>query len=167
MTVLELLIEAMLPDDWEAVSQIYADGIATGNATFETNTPAWEGWNQSHLESCRLVAKHNDKVVGWAALSPVSSRCVYGGVAEVSVYVSPQVWGQGIGKALLKALIHASEDADIWTLQAGILKENSASIRLHEACGFRQVGYRERLGQLDGIWRDVVLMERRSSKVGI
>jgi phosphinothricin acetyltransferase len=148
------------------VRSIYLEGIATGNATFETDVPDWQDWDRHHLPACRLVARQNRDVVGWAALSPVSSRCVYAGVAEVSIYIAASAQGQGAGKTLLRALVVASEQEDIWTLQAGILAENAASIALHEACGFRQVGVRERLGQLHGAWRDVVLMERRSRIVG-
>lgn len=163
---MNLTIDPMQASDWEAVRTIYLEGIATGNATFETNAPDWPDWDVHHLQPCRLVARENAKVVGWAALSAVSSRCVYAGVAEVSIYVAASARGQGVGKVLLRALVSASEQHDIWTVQAGILVENAASIALHEACGFRQVGVRERLGQLHGVWRDVVLMERRSRLVG-
>jgi L-amino acid N-acyltransferase YncA len=161
------VLDAMEEEDWPAVAQILREGIATGNATFETTVPEWEEWDRAHLRDCRLVARAGDRIVGWAALSPVSNRCVYGGVAEVSVYVAARAWGQGIGTLLLRALVEASEGAGIWTLQAGIFPENVASIRLHEACGFRKVGIRERLGQMDGVWRDVVLLERRSHTVGV
>ena len=157
-------LEPMREGDWPAVKAIYEEGIATGQATFETETPSWETWNEDHLATGRLVARNREQVVGWAALSPVSGRCVYAGVAEVSVYVADKVRGQGIGTALLQALIIDSEEAGIWTLEAGIFPENRASLALHKACGFRQVGYRERLGQLAGEWRDVILMERRSSR---
>jgi phosphinothricin acetyltransferase len=163
----EFALEPMTVQDWEAVAEIFRQGIATGDATFETAVPQWEEWDRAHLAEGRIVAREGERVVGWAALSPVSSRCVYGGVAEVSVYVAARAWGQGIGKALLSALIEASEAAGIWTLQAGIFPENVPSIHLHRACGFRQVGIRERLGQLNGVWRDVVLVERRSSAVGV
>jgi L-amino acid N-acyltransferase YncA len=157
----------MRADDWEQVRSIYLEGIATGNATFETNAPAWEGWDAGHFRACRLVARSEDRVVGWAALSPVSSRSVYAGVAEVSIYVESRMRGRGLGRALLAALVKASEQNDIWTLQAGILAENRASINLHLACGFRVVGTRERLGKLEGVWRDVVLLERRSEVAGV
>lgn len=160
------LIEEMQPDDWTAVEAIYREGIATGLATFETETPSWEAWDVAHRPDCRLVARQDGHVVGWAALSPVSGRCVYGGVAEVSIYVAAAARGQGIGKALLDALIAASETTGIWTLQAGIFPENTASLALHRACGFRTVGIRERIGQLHGVWKDVVLLERRSAIVG-
>jgi L-amino acid N-acyltransferase YncA len=159
-------VETMKPKDWAAVQSIYQEGLATGNATFETDIPEWEDWDKSHLSECRLVARSEGQVFGWAALSPVSGRCVYGGVAEVSVYVAASTRGQGIGKTVLQALIEESEQAGIWTLQAGIFPENVASIALHKACGFREVGYRERLGQMNGLWRDVILLERRSQVVG-
>lgn len=153
--------------DWPAVRAIYAEGIATRNATFETDTPEWGAWDRAHLDACRLVARVDGEVAGWAALSPVSDRCVYGGVAEVSVYVASDASGRGVGTALMRALIAASEEAGIWTLQAGIFPENEASIALHRRHGFRPVGVRERLGQHHGQWRDVALLERRSSRVGI
>lgn len=161
------MIRDMKSDDWEAVRSIYQEGIASGNATIETHPPSWEDWDQRHMQGCRSVATQDYQVVGWAALSPISSRCVYAGVAEVSVNVSVSMRGQGIGKKLLGALIHDSEQAGIWTLQAGIFPENVASIKLHESCGFREVGYREHLGQLNGQWRNVILMERRSKIVGV
>jgi phosphinothricin acetyltransferase len=157
----------MRGEDWDTVRAIYREGIATGNATFETDAPAWEAWDNGHLRACRLVAKTDGRVAGWAALSPVSGRCVYAGVAEVSIYVAGSARGQGIGQALLVALVEASERAGLWTLQAGIFPENAASLALHRACGFREVGRRECIGQMDGVWRDVVLMERRSKVVGI
>jgi phosphinothricin acetyltransferase len=160
-------IEPMTPDDWPAVRAIYLEGIATENATFESSAPEWERWDAAHIPSCRLVARTNGEILGWAALSAVSSRCVYAGVAEVSVYVAAAARGQGVGFRLLTGLVAASEQADFWTLQAGIFPENNASVRLHERCGFRVVGKRERLGQLNGTWRDVLLMERRSGRVGV
>jgi L-amino acid N-acyltransferase YncA len=163
--VADLSISPMSHRDWAAVRQIYLEGIATGLATFETDAPDWETWHSEHLACCRLIAGLNGQVVGWAALSPVSGRCVYAGVAEVSVYVASDARGQGVGAALLQQLILESEQAGIWTLEAGIFSINKASIALHTTCGFRKVGYRERLGELHGIWRDVVLMERRSSKL--
>jgi phosphinothricin acetyltransferase len=153
--------------DWEMVRSIYHEGITTGNATFETDVPEWKDWNKGHLRDCRFVAKEGGRVVGWAALSPVSGRCVYAGVAEVSVYVAASARGRGVGKALLLALVEESERQGIWTLQAGIFLENETSIALHKSCGFREVGRRERLGQMNGVWRDVVLMERRSNVVGV
>ena len=163
--VAELSISPMSGHDWQAIRQIYLDGIATELATFETEAPDWKTWDNEHLACCRLIAGLNGQIIGWAALSPVSGRCVYAGVAEASVYVASDARGQGAGKALLQRLILESEQAGIWTLEAGIFSQNKASIALHTACGFRMVGYRERLGELHGEWRDVVLMERRSSKI--
>jgi phosphinothricin acetyltransferase len=161
------IIDPLRSEDWMAVRSIYEAGIATGQATFETVAPTWEVWDTAHRPDCRLVARQDGQVVGWAALSPVSGRCVYGGVAEVSVYVAPGQRGKGIGKALLQVLVAASESTGIWTLQASIFPENTASVQLHHACGFRLVGTRERLGQQYGRWRDVVLLERRSTVVGV
>ena len=160
-------ITAMRSDDWPAIRNIYSEGIGTGNATFETDTPEWVKWDQGHFLDCRLVARDSHLVLGWAALSPVSVRRVYSGVAEVSVYVAATARGRGVGKRLLQSLIEQSEGCGIWTLQAGILPENVPSIALHKSCGFREVGVRHKLGQRDGSWRDVLLLERRSTKVGI
>ena len=160
----QIEIRALDPDDWPDVSRIYGEGIATGNATFETTVPGWETWDRTHSDDCRLVAVNDGKVTGWAALSPVSGRYVYRGVAEVSVYVSSSAWGKGTGSALLGALTVASEDAGYWTLQTSIFPENEASISLHEKHGFRVVGTRERIGQHTGTWRDTVFMERRSAR---
>jgi phosphinothricin acetyltransferase len=161
-------ITPLQPEDWPAVRSIYAEGIATGNATFEIETPDWKKWDAAHRQDCRLVArKLEEEIVGWAALSPVSLRRVYAGVAEVSVYVAASARGQGVGNALLPALIEESERAGVWTLQAGIFPENSASLRLHYAHEFREVGARRRIGKLGDIWRDVVLLERRSSSIGV
>ncbi len=157
----------MTEQDWPAVREIYLQGIATGNATFEKSAPAWKEGDERHLKSCRLVGRIDDRILGWAALSPVSSRCVYGGVAEVSIYVAEDARGHGVGRRLLAALVDASEQNGIWTLQAGIFPENQASIRLHQQVGFRIVGRRERLGCMNGVWRDIVLMERRSAVVGV
>ena len=162
--MLEIL--PMSPSDWPDVRTIYAEGIATGEATFETSVPDWERWDRSHLESCRLVAKSNGATVGWAALSPVSSRKVYEGVAEVSVYVASAARGKGIGRRLLDALVQASESNGIWTLQASVFPENEASLALHGACGFRIVGRRERIALHNGVWRDTFFLERRSSTAG-
>jgi L-amino acid N-acyltransferase YncA len=152
---------------WDEVRQIYEEGIATGLATFETVVPDWETWDRSHLPFARLVAVSGGDVVGWAALSPVSDRCAYGGVAEVSVYVAKASRGQGMGSILLERLVNASEAGGIWTLQAGIFAGNQGSLELHRKAGFREVGRREKLGKLNGEWRDVVLLERRSTRVGV
>jgi L-amino acid N-acyltransferase YncA len=164
---MNLALEKMKSADWNAVRAIYEEGIATGHATFETEVPEWRAWDRSHLRDCRLVAKAKEQVVGWTALSPVSERCVYAGVAEVSIYITSSARGQGIGKTLLKALIDKSEKVGIWTLQAGVFSENTASIALHKACGFREIGYRSRIGQTGDVWRDVVLLERRSEICGL
>lgn len=160
-------IEAMQSADWPSVRVIYQEGIASGHATFETEVPDWEDWDKAHRPDCRLVARIDEELVGWAALSPVSGRCVYGGVAEVSVYLAESVRGQGIGRALLTTLIAEAENAGFWMLQAGIFPENAASIALHKSCGFREVGRREKIGKMNGVWRDTVLMERRSATVGV
>ena len=160
-------ITPLTPDDWPAVRAIYAEGIATGQATFETAVPDWPAWDAARLAFCRLAARRGAALVGWATLGPVSSRPVYGGVAEVSVYVAAAARGQGVGRALLAALVAASEADGIWTLQAGIFPENAASLALHVACGFRVVGRRERLALHYGVWRDSLLLERRSSVVGV
>ncbi len=160
-------IKSMLQEHWGQVKQIYESGIATGIATFETTAPSWEKWNDGHLAFARLVAVDNNEVVGWAALSPVSSRCVYGGVAEVSVYVADKHKGKGIGKLLLQKLIKESESNRIWTLQAGIFTDNAASVKLHEKVGFRVIGHREKIGKLNDIWKDNYILERRSKIVGI
>ncbi|OIU70649.1 GNAT family N-acetyltransferase [Rossellomorea aquimaris] len=162
-----LFIEEMKAEDWEAVKEIYLEGIATGNATFQKEAPSWEQWDKGHAKEGRIVARTADCLQGWAALSPVSGRCVYAGVAEVSVYVSTQYQGKGTGSLLLDALIEVSESHGYWTLQAGIFPENVSSIRLHEKHGFRVVGRREKIGKMDGIWRDTLLLERRSKAVGV
>ncbi|HJU54598.1 MAG TPA: GNAT family N-acetyltransferase [Pyrinomonadaceae bacterium] len=159
-------IVGMSAADWEAVRAVYLEGIATGDATFETVAPAWEKWDAAHLPHCRLVAKFGTTIAGWAALSPVSARRVYAGVAETSVYVAAAFRGTGVGRALLRALINCSEQHGIWTLQAGIFPENAASLALHLQHGFREVGRRERLGKMNGRWRDVILLERRSEVTG-
>jgi len=159
-------VEAMVEEDWPAVRSIYAEGIDTGDATFEKSAPEWGTWSASHLRACRFVARSSGGILGWAALSPVSSRCVYAGVAEVSVYVGWQSRGQGVGTRLLGSLVEGSEREGIWTLQAGIFPENVPSVELHKRHGFRIVGRREKLGAMDGRWRDVLLMERRSVVVG-
>lgn len=163
----DFAIEEMNSTDWPQVRAIYLEGIATENATFETTAPDWVVWDSGHAQGCRLVARAGRQVLGWAALTAVSSRCVYAGVAEVSVYVGERSRGQGIGKALLARLIDASEKCGFWTLQAGIFPENTASVALHERAGFRLVGRRERIGARNGRWRDTVLLERRSKSIGI
>jgi phosphinothricin acetyltransferase len=164
--MIKVSIEILQPTDWPRIREIYLEGIATGHATFEVAAPSWEQWDAAHLLFARLVARDAAEVVGWGALSPVSQRCVYGGVAEVSVYVACASRGSGVGRALLAALIDQSERNGIWTLQAGIFPENHASISLHRACGFREVGRRERIGKLNGVWRDTILLERRSQTIG-
>ncbi|MFZ3200008.1 MAG: N-acetyltransferase family protein [Candidatus Acidiferrales bacterium] len=161
------MIDVLTEKDWEKVRAIYLEGIRTGNATFEKSAPEWEKWDADHLKSCRLVARVGGEVVGWAALSPVSGRCVYGGVAEVSVYVAGRARGPGVGSKLLRALVEASEREGIWMLQGGVFPENVASIALQKRAGFRIVGRREKLGAMDRRWRDVVLMERRSKIAGV
>jgi L-amino acid N-acyltransferase YncA/DNA-binding transcriptional ArsR family regulator len=167
----DVRIEPLRPNDWPAVAAIYAEGIATGNATFETAPPSWEHWDSSHLADHRLVARiggdQHDGVVAWAALAPVSDRCVYGGVAENSIYVAERARGLGVGRSLLTALVERAEQADIWTVQTGVFPENTASLALHHRCGFRVVGVRERPGRLHGRWRDVVMLERRSAVAGV
>jgi L-amino acid N-acyltransferase YncA len=164
-------IDPMRPDDWEEVRAIYLEGIATGQATFESHAPEWEKWDSSHVAAPRLVVKRNGRIAAWASLSRVSARQVYAGVAEVSVYVGADFRGQGIGSSLLASLIQASEQKGFWTLQAGIFPENVTSIELHKKHSFRVLGVREKVGkmtfgELKGIWRDVVLMERRSKVTG-
>jgi len=161
-------IRALTPEDWGKVRAIYLGGIATGQATFETTAPPWEKWDSNHLPFARLVAssERNGSIKGWAALSRVSTRLVYAGVAEVSVYVARDCRGQGIGRTLLEQLVAESEQNGIWTLQASVFPENVSSVALHMACGFRQVGIREHIGRLHGVWRDTVLLERRSKFAG-
>ncbi len=159
-------IDPMTSGDWEQVRSIYLEGIKEGNSTFETEAPSWEHWDAAHLQFARLVVRDGDKILGWAALSPVSKRSVYRGVAELTVYVTESARGHGVGGALLAALIHESELNSIWTLQASIFPENIASAKLHLRYGFREVGRRERIATLNGVWRDTLLFERRSSKVG-
>lgn len=165
---MEYKIEAMETSDWEQVRDIYMEGIRTGLATFQTETPIWENWDKGHLTSCRLVARSSDKVLGWAVLSPTSSRSCYSGVVEVSIYIGEEFKGQGIGTALMTELILQSEENGIWTLYCAIIKENSASIAMHKKCGFREIGTREKIAKMsNGVWHDVVLMERRSKVVGV
>ncbi len=158
-----IILDAMLPSDWPAVAAIYSEGITTGNATFESRVPDWADWDTTHLPEHRFVARQRDEVVGWVAASPVSGRCVYAGVVEHSVYVAGHARGRGIGRLLLQRLIASTEAAGIWTIESGIFPDNAASLALHESCGFRRVGIRERLGELGGVWRDVILLERRSA----
>jgi len=164
---MNILLRSMTEKDWPSVAEIYKQGIETGNATFEREIPTWEKWNAEHLPNYRIVATIDDSVVAWAALTPVSGRCVYAGVAELSVYVSNKYQGLKIGTKILDRLISESEDGGIWTLQAGIFPENKASIKIHENLGFRIVGFREKIGKMDGIWRDTILLERRSKGVGL
>jgi L-amino acid N-acyltransferase YncA len=163
---MDIRIDSMAESDWDHVRSIYLEGIATGNATFETTAPDWADWDAAHLPFARLVAKCGDSLAGFAALSPVSRRAVYRGVAEASVYVGSAHRGRGIGQTLLVALIDASEKHGIWTLQAGIFPENLASLALVKRHAFREVGPREKIGQHGGVWRDVILLERRSPLVG-
>jgi L-amino acid N-acyltransferase YncA len=160
-----LEIRPLTADHWPAVKGIFEDGIAMGDATFETAAPGWAAWDRDHLPGHRLVAAVDGRVVGWAALAPVSERCVYAGVVEDSVYVAATATGRGVGRALLERLVAGADAAGIWTIQAGIFPENQASLALHRRCGFRTVGVRERLGKLGDRWRDVVLLERRSPVV--
>ena len=160
-------IRQMRSADWSQVAGVYEECIATEMATFETEIPSWSQWDKNHIDSCRFVAIEGDQILGWAALSEVSSRCVYGGVAEVSVYVANKSRGQGIGEKLLGQLIAESEKQLYWTLQSGIFPENYASIQLHEKLGFRRIGYREKIAELAGVWKDNILMEKRSKNVGI
>ena len=167
MNTAPVAVDFLRRDDWDEVRRIYVEGIATGNATLETEAPDWEAWNRAHRPDCRLAARSDGRLLGWAALSPVSERCAYGGVAEVSVYVAGEARGRGVGQTLLSELVRLSEEAGIWTLQAGIFPENSASLSIHHRCGFRVVGVRQKLGRLRGDWRDVALLERRSNRVGV
>ncbi|MCL4804873.1 MAG: GNAT family N-acetyltransferase [Anaerolineae bacterium] len=157
----------MTPADWPAVRAIYEEGVATGNSTFETSAPEWPAWDAAHRPDCRLVARQDGRVVGWTALTPISSRLAYAGVAEDSIYVAAAARGRGVGRTLLMALVGASEAAGIWTLQAGIFPENAASLALHRACGFQVVGRRRHISCHQGVWRDFMLLERRSALVGL
>ena len=164
---MEIIFRPITADDWKNVSEIYRQGIETGNATFQQEIPTYTDWDNGHLKNCRIVAIKDNEVAGWAALTPVSGRCVYAGVAEVSVYVADKNRGHKIGHKLLEKLIIESENEKLWTLQAGIFPENIASLKIHEALGFRKIGHRERIGQMNGIWRDTILLERRSKLIGI
>jgi L-amino acid N-acyltransferase YncA len=176
MLKMVIKIEEMLPEHWAEVAQIYAEGMATGNATFQTEVPNWTTWDGDHLPYGRLIARKTGKkdvytegssILGWAALTAVSGRCVYAGVAELSVYVAASARGQGVGKLLMNNLIKDAEINGLWTLQAGIFPENLGSVQLHLKSGFRQIGYREKVGKMDGIWRNTLLFERRSLVVGV
>lgn len=160
-------IRPITKDNFSEVVEIYKQGLATNIATFQNDLPQWEDWNKGHLDFCRISIYENNKMLGWTALTPVSSRCVYAGVAEVSVYIAQKERGKGIGKILLNELIKQSEANGIWMLQSGIFSENQSSIKLHEKCGFRMVGYREKIGKKNGIWKDNVLMEHRSKNIGV
>lgn len=159
-------IQSLRFEHWPHVKAIYQEGITTGHATFQQTAPSWDEWDKGHLPVCRIVAMINDAVAGWAALSPVSSRPVYRGVAEISVYVGEKYRGKGLGFLLLQQLVKESEQNGFWTLQSGIFPENEASVRIHEQNGFRLMGRRERIGQMNGTWRDTIIMERRSKIVG-
>jgi phosphinothricin acetyltransferase len=169
---MEHLINIMKPEDWEQVRSIYLEGIATGNSTFEADAPDWDKWNCAHLREHRLVVRVGDSVIAWTALSPVSTRCIYSGVAELSIYVAAKHRGKGIGSTLLKAIISSTEEAGLWTLQGGIFPENTQSLSLLKKHGFKVVGRRKRIGKMTygdfaGTWRDVILVERRSAVAGI
>ena len=164
---MDFIIDNMKETDWQQVAKIYLAGIKTEIATFQNDVPSWEDWNHGHSTKCRFVARAGDNILGWVAISPVSSRCVYAGVAEVSVYIGEEYKGMGVGTALLNYLIEQSEKEGYWTLQSGIIKENISSRNLHKKCGFREIGYRENLGKMNnGKWHDVILMERRSKYIG-
>src|SRR3954469_3183834 len=160
-------IEPMVPEDWPDVSSIYIEGIATGNATFETLQPTWEIWDRDHLPFCRLIARLDGAVAGWAALARRSRRTAFSGVAELSVYVAAWARSKQVGSALIQAAIRESEKFGVWTLQGSIIRGNEASLKLVEAAGFRQVGHRERIGKINGVWKDTILVERRSKVVGV
>lgn len=165
---MEYSIDAMKPSDWEQVRNIYLEGIQSGIATFQTGAPEWEQWHNAHLTCCRIVARSVNNVLGWAALSPTSSRACYKGVVEVSIYIGNNYKGHGIGSALLTNLIRQSEENGLWTLYSAIIRENEGSIALHKKCGFREMGIREKVAKMgNGVWHDVVLMERRSKIAGI
>jgi len=164
---LKIFIRQMQASDWQFVALIYKEGIKTSLATFETEVPTWGKWDETHIKKCRLVAVFDNKIVGWAALSKVSERAVYKGVAEISVYVTKNIRGKKVGKQLLQNLIHESEKNNFWTLQASIFSENTISISLHKNLGFREIGYRERIAKINDVWKDNILMERRSKIIEI
>lgn len=155
----------MTVQDWPSVRTIYQAGLDTELATFETSVPSFENWDEAHHEPCRLIAEYDGTIAGWAALAPTSPRYAYRGVAEISIYIDPNASGMGVGFSLLNALIDASEEAGFWTIQSAIFRDNQASIRLHEKCGFRLIGFRERVSERHGVWHDIMLMERRSPTV--
>lgn len=157
----QIAIRLMKDEDCHAVLDIYQKGIETRNATFETQPPTWVEWEHNHLLHSRFVVEQSDEILGWSALSPYSKREVYRGVAELSIYIDPRYAGKGIGSKLMEVTIHSAKENGCWTLQSGVFPENKASLALHKKFGFREVGYRERIGQLDGIWRDVILLEKR------
>jgi phosphinothricin acetyltransferase len=159
-------IKGLNKEHWTDVSRIYQEGIETGNATFEQNCPGWEEWDNNHRKDSRLIVTFNGNIIGWAALSDVSERCIYSGVCEASVYVGKKSRGRGVGQLLLHELIHESEKNGIWTLQAGVFPENEESLNLFKKSDFREVGVRKKIGKMNGKWRDVVLLERRSTVVG-
>lgn len=159
-------IREMLPEDGEMVLKIFEEGIASGNASFDSSAPDWKTWNENHHKVCRFtLLDEQQSIVGWAALKPTSIRTCFSGVAEVSIYLTPSVQGKGLGKILLQKIIIESEEKGFWMLQSGIFPENIASIKVHEQLGFRKVGHREKIAQMNGVWRDIVLMERRSNKI--
>ncbi len=164
---MDYIIQEMTKADWQGVVKVYSEGINTGKATFQTELPNLDQWDHGHIKTCRLVARLGKKVLGWCALSPTSSRCVYAGVGEVSIYIGEEYRGKGIGKELLTNLVKLSEENGFWTLQSGIIKENVGSIALHKSCGFREIGIREKISKMsNGEWHDVILMERRSKSIG-
>ncbi|WP_062053799.1 GNAT family N-acetyltransferase [Aquimarina longa] len=161
----EIQIAHFTKEDWSMISTIYQEGIDTGIATFETEVPSWKQWDNSHIKSCRIKAIVKEKILGWAALSPISKRKVYKGVGEVSIYVSKKYRGRGVGKLLLSQLIKESEQTGIWTLQASVFSNNNTSIILHKSLGFREIGYREKVAKLHNKWYDNTILERRSKKI--
>lgn len=167
-SVMSYIITSMEEKDWPRVAAIYQEGIDMGNATFQGEVPSWEAWDSSHLPACRFVAREGNTVLGWVALSPTSSREVFRGVVEVSIYIASSARSKGVGKALLTHLVGESEACGLWSLQSAIFPENTPSLSLHKKCGFREIGFRERAGRMpDGRWRDIVLLERRSTVVGL
>lgn len=166
---MDFVIDSMKKEDFDEITRIYEQGIKTGISTFQTDAPTYEEWNEGHIKDCRLVVRHENKILGWVSLSKIFQREVYNGLLELSIYIDEEARGNGVGQALLKSLIRESENHGIWSLQSLIIKENKSSIALHEKCGFRQVGYWQKAGKMpaDSLWYDVVIMERRSNTVGI